>query len=403
MKPLSSIRVLDLSRVLAGPWCSQMLADLGADVIKVEKPGEGDDTRSWGPPFFAPEENEQEKLSAYFISANRGKKSIAIDMAKPEGQALIKQLASKCDVVLENFKVDGLKKYGLDYESLRKINQKLIYCSITGFGQHGPYRHQAGYDFMVQGMCGLMSVTGEKDGDPMKVAVALVDIMTGMYATVGIQAALMEREKTGKGKHIDVALLDVGIAMMGNIALNYLVSRESPKRYGNAHANIVPYEAFATSDGHIILTVGNDHQFGHFCDIAGRSEWKNDPRFKTNTDRVLNREELLPLIRQVMKAHSKEWWLQKLHDAGVPCGPINTLEDVFNDSQVQARGIEIKGKDKHHHDVPMVRNPLLFDNEPVISNHAPPLLGQHTETVLRQLLEISPEELAEFKSKSIIS
>jgi len=339
-KPLEGIRVLDLSRILAGPWCSQHLADLGAEVIKVEHPERGDDTRSWGPPFL----NETHE-AAYYLSANRGKRSIAVDIARSEGQALIRELAATCDVVLENFKVGGLKRYGLDYESLKQVRPDLVYCSITGFGQNGPYAKRAGYDFLLQGMGGLMDITGQPDsepgGGPMKVGVAVVDLFTGMHAATSILSALIGRNRTGQGTYIDLALMDVQVSMLANQALNYLTSGESPGRMGNSHPNIVPYQAFATADGHIILAVGNDAQFQSFCEVAGVPQLATDERFAINCERVLNRELLIPQIEKLVRAQPSKFWLDALEREGVPCGPINNIEEVFADPQVQHRGMKM--------------------------------------------------------------
>ncbi len=335
-KPLEGIRVLDMSRVLAGPWCGQQLADMGAEVIKVERPDSGDDTRAWGPPWLA-----GTRESAYFLSANRGKRSVGVNIASLEGQQLIRDLVSQCDVLIENFKAGGLKAYGLDYASLKVIKPDLIYCSITGFGQDGPYAHRAGYDFIIQGMGGLMSLTGQPDGapggEPMKVGVALTDIFTGLYAANAILAALWERKRTGEGGHIDMALLDVQVGVLANQALNYLTSGEVPRRLGNAHPNIVPYQVFPSADGHLIVTVGNDGQFRRFCQVLGCEEWADDPRFATNSARVAYRDALIPDISKLLAMRTTDNWLAELETAGVPCGPINTLDKVFDDPQVRHR------------------------------------------------------------------
>lgn len=381
---LSGVKVLDLSRVLAGPWASQMLADFGADVIKVERPGAGDDTRGWGPPFFQ-SENSDERVAAYFHSANRNKRSIAIDITKPEGQALVRELAQNADVLLENFKVDGLKQYGLDYPSLHALNPRLVYCSITGFGQTGPYRQRAGYDFMIQGMGGLMSVTGEPDGTPMKTGVALADILTGLYAANAIQAALHYRARTGKGQHIDLALLDVQVATLANQAMNYLATGESPQRLGNAHPNIVPYQAFPTADDYLILAIGNDGQFQRFCQVAGVPEFATDPRYATNQARVAHRAELVAEVERLLKQHSRDWWLTELETQSVPCGPINNLEQVFADEQVQARGMALQLSDADYGEVPSVANPIRFSESPVQYKKAPPGLGADSRAILMEL------------------
>ena len=341
-QPLDHIRVLDMSRILAGPWCGQTFADLGAEVIKIERPGVGDDTRSWGPPFMTDRDGNDTDEAAYFLSANRGKKSVTVDITKPAGQDLIRLLVVECDVLLENYKVGGLKKYGLDYDSLIKVNPRLVYCSITGFGQTGPYSPRAGYDFLIQAMGGLMSVTGEAEdkpgGGPQKIGVALSDILTGLYTTIGALAALAYRDKTGRGQHVDMGLLDVTIAAMANQAMNYLVTGKAPTMMGNAHPNIVPYEAYRAADHYIILATGNDGQYQRFCDVAGRADLAEDARFATNRDRVENRGVLGPILRDIIAAQSRSFWLAELEKVGVPCGPINNLEQVFDDPHVQARG-----------------------------------------------------------------
>ena len=388
--PLTGIKVLDLSRVLAGPWAGQMLADLGADVVKVERPGAGDDTRSWGPPYLKDEQGQDTREAAYFLCANRNKRSIAIDIAQPEGQQLVRRLAEQADVLLENFKLDGLKAYGLDHESLKALNPRLVYCSITGFGQTGPYAARAGYDFLIQGMGGLMSVTGRPDGEegagPQKVGVALVDVMTGLYATIAVQAALAEREKSGLGQHIDLALLDVQVATLANQAANYLAGGVVPRRMGNAHPNIVPYQDFPTADGDMILAIGNDGQFARFCAIAGHPEWAADERFATNPQRVAHRAVLIPLLRQATVMRTTAQWVQALESAGVPCGPINRLDDVFADPQVQARGLRIELPHPSAGRVPLVANPIRLSGSPVSYRRAPPLLGEHTDEVIRDWL-----------------
>jgi len=397
---LSHIRVLDLSRILAGPWASQLLADCGAQVIKVERPGAGDDTRRWGPPFI--ERAEGERDAAYFHAANRNKQSIAIDITRPEGQALIRKLAAQSDVVLENYKVGGLKKYGLDYDSLREVNPKLVYCSITGFGQDGPYASRAGYDFMIQAMAGLMSVTGEPDGMPMKVGVALADIMTGLYAANAIQAALLHRAETGVGQYIDLALLDVQVATLANQAMNFLASGKAPGRLGNAHPNIVPYQAFPTADGHIILAVGNDGQFRSFCQLA-EAEWLADePDFASNQQRVVNRDKLVPQVIELMAKHSSDWWLTELSARGVPCGPINTLDQVFADPQVLHREMQLDlgSADKP---VPSVASPIKFSETPVQYRNGSPELGNATDSVLSELLALSAQEIAALKDSGAVA
>ena len=400
-KPLQGIRVLDLSRILAGPWCSQQLADLGAEIIKIEKPNEGDDTRRWGPPWL-----ENSKEAAYYLCANRGKQSVTIDMAQAEGQTLLHELVKHCDVVLENFKVGGLKKYRLDYASLKALKPDLIYCSITGFGQTGPYAQRAGYDFMIQGMGGLMSLTGQPDSDlgggPVKVGVAFADIFTGMYAANAILAALFQRQQTGTGTHIDLALLDVQVGVLANQALNYLTSGQVPERLGNAHPNIVPYQAFATQDGHLILAVGNDAQFQRFCEVAGCTELAQDERFLTNAQRVEHRQALVPLLIPVLKQRSTDDWLLALEKVGVPCGPINTLDRVFADPQVKHRQLEIELPHPEAGSVKLVSNPIRFDNQALNADSAPPLLGEHTIAVLTKLLNLDVEQQQDLKAKSVI-
>ena len=390
--PLSNIRVLDLTRVLAGPWATQMLADFGAEVIKIEKPGEGDDTRGWGPPFLKNADGSRGD-SAYFLSANRGKTSVCIDMASAEGQKLIRALAAKSDVVIENFKVGGLKKYGLDYESLKPVNPKLIYCSITGFGQDGPYAQRAGYDFMIQGMAGFMSVTGEPDGQPMKAGVAFADIFTGLHAVIGITAALFHRERTGEGQYLDLALLDSQVAVLANQASNYLVGGKVPGRLGNAHPNIVPYQTFETADGHIIIAVGTDRQFKEYCAIIGVAELANDERFNSNRSRVENRNDLAPLLAVPMKTRTTAAWVAALKAAAVPCGPINTIAQMFADPQVLARGLQIGLTREDGVQVPGVANPILFSQTPVEYEKAPPKLGDGTRVVLANVLGLTEEEI----------
>ncbi|MBR9867803.1 MAG: CoA transferase [Oceanospirillales bacterium] len=398
---LSHIKVLDLSRILAGPWAGQMLADFGAEVIKVERPGCGDDTRGWGPPFVKDQDGNPTD-AAYFHAANRGKHSIAIDMTTPEGQALIKRLAAEVDVVIENYKVGGLKKYGLDYDSLKAVNPGLIYCSVTGFGQDGPYAERAGYDFMIQAMGGLMSVTGDADGQPMKVGVALVDVMTGLYACNAIQAALLHRNESGIGQYIDMALLDVQVATLANQAMNYLVGGKPPVRLGNAHPNIVPYEAFPTADGHIILAVGNDTQFARFCALAGAPELADNPAFATNALRVENRSALTPLVAELMRSHSSDWWLENLGLQRVPCGPINSLDKVFDDPQVKHRQMQIELPLPGGGNVPGVASPVKFSHTPIEYSAAPPALGQHTDQIL-SALGLSEADIAQLKAGKVIA
>ena len=386
MGALSHIKVLDLSRVLAGPWASQILADLGAEVIKVERPGVGDDTRSWGPPFLKDSEGNDTAESAYFLCTNRGKKSVCIDMKSDAGQESIRRLADQCDVVIENFKVGGAAKFGIDYPTLAARNPKLVYCSITGFGQNGPYKDRPGYDFLVQAMGGLMSVTGQPDGaegaGPQKVGVALTDIMTGLYATIGIQAALAERERSGLGQFVDLALLDVTAATLANQASNYLVGGMVPTRLGNAHPNIVPYQSFVAADGHLIVAVGNDAQFSRFVAAIGSPELANDERFARNQSRVANRDTLVPLLQRQMLERGKDEWLKILQVAQVPAGPINGVDEVFAEPQIQAREMQIQMAHPHNPALQLVGNPIKLSRTPVEYNKPPPTLGQHTDEVL---------------------
>ncbi len=397
MNSLQGIRVLDLSRVLAGPWCTQTLADLGADVIKIERPGSGDDTRTWGPPFLKDADGRDTAEAAYYLGTNRNKRSVACDIAQPAGQALIRELVMHCQVFVENFKVGDMARYGLDYASLKALNPALVYCSVTGFGQTGPYRERAGYDYAIQGMGGLMSVTGERDGltdaqghavagGPQKVGVAVADLFTGMYATVGILAALRHAERTGEGQHVDMALLDTQVAMLANLGANYLVSGKVPGRSGNAHQNIVPYQVFEVADGHLILAVGNDGQFAKFCAVAGRPDLAADPRYAKNSGRVQNRAELVPVLLAIMKTRSRADWLAALESAKVPCGAINNLAEVFDDPQVQARGMVTHWAHPLRADLPLVASPLKLSATPVRNDLPPPLLGQHTAEVLREVL-----------------
>ncbi len=405
MGALSGIRVLDLSRVLAGPWCGQNLADLGAEVIKVERPGSGDDTRQWGPPYLKDRDGHDSREAAYFLCANRNKESLTIDFTQPEGQRLVRELAAKSDVLIENFKVGGLAAYGLDYASLKAVNPKLIYCSITGFGQDGPYASRAGYDFMVQGLGGLMSLTGQPDGSegagPVKVGVALTDVLTGLYASIAILAALQYREREGVGQHIDTALLDVQVACLANQALNYLTTGRAPQRLGNAHPNIVPYQSFPTADGDFILTVGNDGQFRKFAQVAGKPEWADDPRFATNRARVEHRAELIPLIRQVTVFKTSAQWLSDLEAVGVPCGPINDLAQVFADPQVIARGLQVEMPHAVG-SVPQVASPLRLSASPVDYRLPPPQLGEHSAQVLARVLGLSAAEIAALQANGVV-
>lgn len=386
MGALSHIRVLDLSRILAGPWASQILGDLGADVVKVENPAGGDDTRHWGPPYMAGADGQATQESAYFLCANRNKRSVAVDMKTPEGQAILRELARDCDVVIENFKVGGAAKYGLDYASLSALNPGLVYCSITGFGQTGPLASRPGYDFLVQAMGGLMSITGAPDGEPgagpQKVGVALTDIMTGLYAVIGIQAALAERERSGLGQHVDLALLDVTAATLANQATNYLVGGLNPTRLGNAHPNIVPYQSFVARDGHLIVAVGNDGQFRRYVEVLGCPELADDPRFAGNRDRVLNRDALVPLLQARMLERDKAEWLRLLEAAGVPAGPINTVAEVFAEPQLQARDMQVNVPHPLNPGLQLVGNPIRLSRTPVQYRSAPPTLGQHSAELL---------------------
>ena len=409
MGALSHIKVLDLSRVLAGPWASQLLGDLGAEVIKIEKPGAngqgGDDTRGWGPPWLADGAGQATTDAAYFLCTNRNKRSLTVDITQPAGQQIVTDLAAQADVVLENFKVGGLRAYGLDYASLAALNPKLVYCSITGFGQDGPYAARAGYDFLIQGMGGLMSVTGRAEGEegagPQKVGVALTDILTGLYAGNAILAALLHREKSGQGQHIDLALLDVQVACLANQAMNYLVSGTAPRRMGNSHPNIVPYQDFPTADGDMILAIGNDGQFARFCDIAGHAEWSADPRFASNAARVRHRAELIPLLRRTTVMKTTADWIALLENAAVPCGPINDLAGVFADPQVRHRGLQIEMPHPAGGTAPQVGNPIRFSATPIDYRRAPPLLGQDTEAILRELGR-SEDEIAALRASAAV-
>ncbi len=404
--PLSHLTVLDLSRVLAGPWCTQLLADLGATVIKIERPGTGDDTRAWGPPYLRDPRGNDTSEAAYYLCCNRGKLSVAVDFTLVEGQRIVRDLARRADVVVENFKVGGLAKYGLDYAHLAAIDPRLVYCSITGFGQQGPYADRAGYDFIIQGLSGFMSITGERDdapgGGPQKAGVAITDLMTGMYATVAILAALAERERTGRGRWIDTCLFDSAVAMMATMSHNYLITGEPPGRLGNAHANIVPYQVFACADGHLILAIGNDSQFAKFCAAAGKPEWASDPRFAKNAERVRNRNVIVPLIAEVMGARSQRAWLEALEPLAIPCGPINRLDQVFADPQLIARGLRGDLAHPLAGTVPQVGSPIRFGAAPAMSDRAPPLLGEHTRAVLRDRLGIDDEALRALSASRVI-
>jgi crotonobetainyl-CoA:carnitine CoA-transferase CaiB-like acyl-CoA transferase len=408
---LSGVRVLDLSRVLAGPWCTQTLADLGADVVKVERPGAGDDTRTWGPPFLKTDEGVETTDAAYYLATNRNKRSVTCDFSQAEGQELIRAMVPHFDIFVENFKVGDMKRYGLDFETLQKLNPRLVYCSVTGFGQTGPYADRAGYDYAIQGMGGLMSVTGERDdlgGGPQKVGVAVADLFTGMFATVAVLAALRHAERTGQGQQVDMALLDTQVAMLANLGANYLVGGKVPGRMGNAHQNVVPYQVFETApaaDGqkdHLILAVGNDGQFVKFCAIAGRPDLATDPQYVKNQDRVRNRATLVPLLQEIFLTRPKNEWLSALEQAKVPCGAINTLGEVFSDPHVQARGMVTHWKHTINGDVPLVTSPIKLSATPVRQDIAPPLLGQHTDEVLAEVLGLTAQRIAELRTNRTV-
>ena len=404
MGALNGIRVLDLSRVLAGPWCGQILADLGAEVIKVERPKLGDDTRSWGPPWMKDNAGHDTREAAYYQSTNRNKLSVAIDIANPEGQALIKALIQDTDVVIENYKTGSLKKYGLDYATLAEINPRLVYCSITGFGQNGPRAEEPGYDFIIQGMGGLMSITGEKDdlpgGGPQKVGVAFSDLSTGLYSTIAIQAALLNRHVTGLGQYIDMALLDVQIATMANQGMNYLSSGKIPERYGNAHANIVPYQLFKASDREFIIACGNDSQFIQLCNSIGLADLPNDPRFGRNADRIKHREEVIDILSKHFLTKTADEWVNAIYAVKVPVGVINNLEQAFNEPQVIAREMLVEMPHPLREKMTVVGSPIKLSRTPVEYRNAPPLLGEHTQTILGRI--ISDEKFAELKAQGVI-
>ena len=406
MGALSHIRVLDLSRVLAGPWCTQNLADLGADVLKIERPGLGDETRHWGPPFVKDEKGVNTAETAYFICINRNKRSITVDISKPEGQDIIRELVLQSDVLVENYKVGDLAKYGLDYASLTQIKPDLVYCSITGFGQNGPYAQRPGYDYIVQGMGGFMSVTGEADnkpgGGPQKAGVGTADLFTGMYATTAILAALMHRERTGEGQYIDMALLDTQVAVMANVSSNYLCSDEIPQRWGNASPIIVPYQTFPTSDGWVIVAVGNDNQFKQFVSAGGQMQLADDPLYSNNPQRVLNREQLVPLLEAMTRQKTKAQWLTLLEEAGVPCGPINNIKEVFENEQVIARELQFDMPHPTTGKMKLVANPIRMSKTPVEANLAPPTLGQHTEEILHNRLKLDSEQIHKLRDQGII-
>jgi crotonobetainyl-CoA:carnitine CoA-transferase CaiB-like acyl-CoA transferase len=404
--PLAHIRVLDLSRILAGPWATQILADLGAEVIKVERPGQGDDTRTWGPPFLKDADGKETTDSAYYLAVNRGKKSLTLDLASPQGQDLVRQLAAKSNVLVENYKTGGLAKYGLGYEDLKALNPGPVYCSITGFGQDGPYAKRAGYDYLLQAMGGMMSITGPADGEPgagpLRVGVALIDIITGMYSATAILAALNHLERTGEGQYIDMALMDSATALLANQGMNYLISGRSPGRSGNSHPNVAPYQPFETADGWIIVAIGNDNQFGRYCRLIGRPEMADDERFKRNQGRIENRAELIPPIEAAMRQRSSADWLAALEAEGIPGGPINELDQVFADPQVQHRGMNIELPHALAGDVPLIASPIKLSQTPVSYSHAPPTLGEHSEAVLADVLGLAADEIAELRQRGIV-
>lgn len=399
--PLAGYRVLDLSRVLAAPWAGQTLADLGAEVIKVERPGSGDETRAWGPPFLRDANGQSTAEAAYFLSANRGKKSVALDISTADGQRLVRELAAKSDALLENYKVGGLRKYGLDYAAVREINPRLVYCSITGFGQDGPYAEKAGYDFVIQGLGGFMSINGDPDGMPTKAGVATADLFTGMYAAVAVVSALLARERGAPGQHIDMALLDSQVAMLANQASNFHVSGSPPGRAGNAHPNIVPYQVVPTADGHIILAVGNDRQFQAFCTVAGQPQLAHDPSYATNRMRVANRDALMAIICELTRTRPSGDWLSALEAANVPCGAVNDIAAVFADPQVRHRGMRIELDHPLAGTVPLTASPLRFSATPVEYRRAPPLLGQHTRDVLCGMLGYSGAQVDDWIGRGI--
>jgi crotonobetainyl-CoA:carnitine CoA-transferase CaiB-like acyl-CoA transferase len=404
--PLSHIRVLDLSRVLAAPWAGQNLADLGAEVIKVERPGKGDDSRAFGPPWLKDGAGKDTAESAYFAAANRGKKSITVNLGKPEGQRIVRELAVQCDVLLENYKCGDLDRYGLGYKDLQRVNPRLVYCSVTGFGQTGPYRERPGYDFMIQGMGGLMSITGERDdlpgGGPQRVGVPIVDLMTGMYASIAVCAALAHRAESGVGQHLDLALLDTQVAFLANQSMNYLATGEVPGRLGNSHPNIVPYQTFGTSDGNLILACGNDNLFAKFCAHAGCGQLAEDPRFATNAARVENRAALIPILAGLFRSRTTVEWVELLETAGVPNGPINNIEQVFQEPQVVARKMKIELDHPTAGRVPLVASPMRFSATPLEYRNPPPVLGQHTDEILRGMLNMNDGDIAQLRAEKVI-
>ncbi|WP_421706614.1 CaiB/BaiF CoA transferase family protein [Algihabitans sp.] len=402
--PLAGLRVFDLTRILAGPTATQLLGDLGADVVKIERPGQGDDTRKWGPPFVKDAEGQDTATAAYYLSANRNKRSLTVDIATEEGQTLARRIAAECDIFVENFKVGGLKRYGLDYDSIRQVKPDIIYCSITGFGQTGPYAPRAGYDYLAQGMGGIMSLTGEPEGEPIKVGVGIADIMCGMYAVSAILAALHHRTKTGEGQHIDLALLDSQVAWLSYEGLNYLTSGQVPKRQGNEHPNIVPYKVLPCADGYFILAVGNDGQFQRFCDFAGRPELAEDPRFVTNALRVRNRAELYPILEALTPSKTLTEWVEGLSARHVPSGAVNTLDRVFADPQIQQRGMRIEMADAEtlKGRLALIGNPIKFSRTPVDYRYPPPRMGQHSDELLKELLDLEDAEIAKLRKSGAI-
>lgn len=401
--PLNGLRVFDLTRILAGPTCTQILGDLGAEIIKVERPDTGDDTRRFGPPFLKDETGRETSESGYFLGVNRNKRSITLDLTKPEGQDLARRMIAKCDILAENFKTGGLAKYGLTYDQLKDANPALVYCSITGFGQSGPYAERPGYDILIQAMSGLMSITGEPDGEPMKSGVPISDLMAGMYASVGICAALRHREITGEGQLVDISMLDASVATLSMQGSNYLTTGVAPPRYGNAHPNIVPYQVFATADGHIILAIANDGQFDRFCEFAGAADLCKDERFHSNVKRVHNREALIPKLVEIIAAKPSNHWLEGLQENNVSCGPINTIDQVFDDPQVQARNMEIAMDHPiTKNPVRLIGSPLKMSATPTSYDHAPPLLGEHTAAVLGELLAMDEGDVAGLRERGVI-
>lgn len=402
--PLDGLRILDLSRILAGPTCTQLLGDLGAEVIKIERPGVGDDTRIWGPPYVKDAAGRDTRESAYYLCANRNKKSVAVDLASPEGAALIRQLAGKCDILIENFKVGGLAKYGLGYDDLKEANPRLVYCSITGFGQTGPYASRPGYDALIQAMGGIMSITGQPEGEPTKVGVGIADIMCGMYATVSILSAIHHRESSGRGQYIDVALFDTQMSWLINFATNYFVSGQVPSRMGNSHPNVLPYQVFETSDGHVLVACGNDGQFQRFCAVAGAPELATDPRFSTNPDRIRHREFLIPAVTALVKKQPRDFWIAELAKANVPCGPVNDIGQVFADPQAVQRQMSITMDHPVAGDgqVRLIGNPIKMSETPVTYRHAPPLLGEDTDNVLGDLLGLDGGAIAGLRQRGVV-